>query len=182
MYLTLPVDHVMLTCFVTMAFLQDKPVRRSVRKPVNRYQAFVNGVHAHILEVAPRACVLKCPATSEGRFRRPSRSGFPSQTSFHRAANVDASRVEPRAGCLVRCGARKIEPVSRKRVVVRGHCFRGGLSQPHTRSLIRLALTMKGWGAPASCCLREAADSRPLARRDYGALGFLRPCTVEYHH
>jgi len=61
MHLTPPVDHAMLTCFVTMAFLQDKPVRRSVRKPVNRYQALVNGVHAHILDVSAEGLRLEMP-------------------------------------------------------------------------------------------------------------------------
>ena len=61
MYLTPPVDHAMLTCFVTMAFLQDKPVRRSMRKPVNRYQALVNGMPAHILDVSAEGLRLEIP-------------------------------------------------------------------------------------------------------------------------
>ena len=115
MYLTPPVDHAMLTCFVTMALLQDKPVRRSVRKPVNRYQALVNGVHAHILDVSAEGLRLEIPATIEGRFRRPSRSGFPSQTL--RSPCGECGRSPRRAACgvpgMVRC-CRRIAPVSRR--------------------------------------------------------------------
>ena len=61
MYLTPPVDHAMLTCFVTMALLQDKPVRRSMRKPVDAYQALVNGVPAHIIDVSAEGLRLEMP-------------------------------------------------------------------------------------------------------------------------
>ena len=61
MYLTPPVDLAMLICFVTMAFLQDKPVRRSVRKPVDAYQALVNGVPAHIIDVSAEGLRLEMP-------------------------------------------------------------------------------------------------------------------------
>jgi DNA-binding response OmpR family regulator len=61
MYLTRPVDRAMLTCFVTMAFLQDKPIRRSVRKPVNRFQALVNGAPAYILDVSAEGLRLEMP-------------------------------------------------------------------------------------------------------------------------
>jgi hypothetical protein len=61
MYLTRPVDRAMLTCFVTMALLQDKPVRRSMRKPVNRFQALVNGVPASILDVSAEGLRLEMP-------------------------------------------------------------------------------------------------------------------------
>lgn len=49
MYLTPPVDHAMLTCLVTMALLQDKPVRRSMRKPV------------HIIDVSAEGLRLEMP-------------------------------------------------------------------------------------------------------------------------
>jgi hypothetical protein len=61
MHLTRPVDQAMLTCFVTMALHQDKPVRRSVRKRVNPIQAVVNGVPAHILDVSAEGLRLELP-------------------------------------------------------------------------------------------------------------------------
>jgi len=61
MYLTPPVDLAMLTCFVTMAFLQDKPVRRSVRKRVDACQALVNGVPARIIDVSAEGLRLEMP-------------------------------------------------------------------------------------------------------------------------
>ena len=51
-YLTRPVDRAMLGCFVSMAIIDDRPARRSVRKPVNRFDAVVNGVPSHILDVS----------------------------------------------------------------------------------------------------------------------------------
>ena len=62
MHLTRPVDQAMLTCFVTMALLQDnKPVRCSVRKQVNPIQAVVNGVPAHIVDVSAEGLRLELP-------------------------------------------------------------------------------------------------------------------------
>jgi hypothetical protein len=51
-YLTRPVDRAMLGCFVSMAILDTRPARRSHRKPVNRFDAMVNGVPSHILDVS----------------------------------------------------------------------------------------------------------------------------------
>jgi hypothetical protein len=42
----------MLGCFVSMAILDTRPTRRSVRKAVNRFDAVVNGVPTHILDVS----------------------------------------------------------------------------------------------------------------------------------
>ncbi len=61
MHLTRPVDQAMLTCFVTMALLQEKPVRRSVRKQVNPIQAVVNGVAAHIVDLSAEGLRLEMP-------------------------------------------------------------------------------------------------------------------------
>jgi hypothetical protein len=60
MYLARPLDCTMLACFVSMAIL-DKPVRRSVRKPVNRFEASVNGVPSHLVDVSPEGLRLELP-------------------------------------------------------------------------------------------------------------------------
>jgi hypothetical protein len=51
-YLPRPVDRAMLGCFVSMAIIDERPSRRSVRKQVNRFDAVVNGVPSHILDVS----------------------------------------------------------------------------------------------------------------------------------
>jgi hypothetical protein len=51
-YLPRPVDRAMLGCFVSMAIIDERPSRRSVRKQVNRVDAVVNGVPSHILDVS----------------------------------------------------------------------------------------------------------------------------------
>jgi hypothetical protein len=61
MYLTRPVDHAMLTCFVTMALQRDRPVRRSVRKHVDRIHAIVNGVHSYLVDVSAEGLRLEIP-------------------------------------------------------------------------------------------------------------------------
>jgi hypothetical protein len=61
MHLTRPVDQAMLTCFVTMALHQDKPVRRSVRKRVQPIEAVVDGVPAHIVDVSAEGLRLELP-------------------------------------------------------------------------------------------------------------------------
>lgn len=52
MYLSRPVDRAMLMCFVAMAILDARPVRRSVRKAVNRFEAVADGAPAHIVDVS----------------------------------------------------------------------------------------------------------------------------------
>jgi hypothetical protein len=52
MYLSRPVDRAMLTCFVAMAILDPRPVRRSLRKTVDRFDAFADGAPAHIVDVS----------------------------------------------------------------------------------------------------------------------------------
>ena len=51
-YLTRPIDRAMLGCFVSMAILDGRPLRRSVRKPVNRFDAVVNGVPSYIVDIS----------------------------------------------------------------------------------------------------------------------------------
>ena len=52
MYLARPVERAVLSCYVTMAVLEGSPLRRSERKLVNPFEAVVNGVPAHILDVS----------------------------------------------------------------------------------------------------------------------------------
>ena len=52
MYLSRPIDRAMLMCFVAMAILDARPVRRSVRKTVNRFEALADGAPAHIVDVS----------------------------------------------------------------------------------------------------------------------------------
>jgi hypothetical protein len=51
-YLTRPIDQAMLRCYVSMSILDNRPLRRSVRKSVNRFDAVVNGVPSHIVDVS----------------------------------------------------------------------------------------------------------------------------------
>src|SRR6187549_291698 len=46
MYLTRPIELAVLSCFVSMAFMESKPVRRSPRKTVQRFDALVNDMPA----------------------------------------------------------------------------------------------------------------------------------------
>ena len=61
MYLTRPVDQTALVCMVQMAVLESRPERRSVRKPVNRFDAIVGGVPAHIIDVSNEGMRLEIP-------------------------------------------------------------------------------------------------------------------------
>lgn len=61
MYLTRPVEKAMLICFVSMAIIDSRPSRRSVRKPVNRFDAFVNGLPTRILDVSVEGLRLEVP-------------------------------------------------------------------------------------------------------------------------
>jgi hypothetical protein len=61
MYLTRPVEKAMLMCFVSMAMLDGRPVRRSLRKPVNRFDAFVNGLPVCLVDVSNEGLRLEMP-------------------------------------------------------------------------------------------------------------------------
>lgn len=52
MYLSRPIDRAMFTCFVAMAILESRPVRKSIRKPVNCFDAVADGVPSHIVDVS----------------------------------------------------------------------------------------------------------------------------------
>jgi len=59
MYLSRPIDRAMLMCFVAMAILDDRPVRRSVRKPVASFEAVANGVPSRIVDVSAEGLRLE---------------------------------------------------------------------------------------------------------------------------
>jgi hypothetical protein len=59
MYLSRPVDRAMLMCFVAMALLDERPVRRSLRKPVASFEAVANGVPSRIVDVSAEGLRLE---------------------------------------------------------------------------------------------------------------------------
>ncbi len=65
-YLARPIDRVTLICFVSMAIQERGPVRRSVRKPVNRFDVLVNGVPSHIVDVSAEGVRVEVPRDHRG--------------------------------------------------------------------------------------------------------------------
>jgi len=61
MHLTRPVDRAVLLCTISMAILEGRPVRCSTRKLVNRFDAIVNNVPAHIIDVSKEGLRLELP-------------------------------------------------------------------------------------------------------------------------
>jgi CheY-like chemotaxis protein len=61
MYLSRPVERVMLACTVSMALLNERPARCSERKPVNRFEAAVDGMPSYILDVSNEGLRLEMP-------------------------------------------------------------------------------------------------------------------------
>jgi hypothetical protein len=51
----------MLRCYVSMSILDNRTLRRSVRKSVNRFDAVVNGVPSHIVDVSAEGLRLEVP-------------------------------------------------------------------------------------------------------------------------
>jgi hypothetical protein len=60
-YLSRPLDRAALSCFVWMEINDRRPFRRSIRKPVNRFEAIVNGVPSHIVDVSSDGLRLEMP-------------------------------------------------------------------------------------------------------------------------
>ena len=63
MYLSRPIELAVLSCFVSMALMEDKQVRRSPRKPVPRYDVLVNNEAAAIIDVSAEGLRLELPRT-----------------------------------------------------------------------------------------------------------------------
>ena len=61
MYLSRPLDHAALVCMAQMAVLESRPERRSVRNPVNRFDAVVGGGPSHIIDVSNEGMRLEIP-------------------------------------------------------------------------------------------------------------------------
>jgi hypothetical protein len=59
MVLARPIDSATLACFVSMALMDGRPARRSVRKSVNRFEAVVNGVPSHLVDVSAEGLRLE---------------------------------------------------------------------------------------------------------------------------
>ncbi len=69
MYLSRPIDRAIFACFVAMAMLDSRPVRRSIRKAVNRFEAVVNGVPSHIVDISAEG--LRLEMSRDGRSALP---------------------------------------------------------------------------------------------------------------
>jgi hypothetical protein len=61
MYMSRPIERAVLACFVSMALIDDRPVRRSPRKTVQRFEALINGVPSGIVDVSPEGLRLEVP-------------------------------------------------------------------------------------------------------------------------
>jgi hypothetical protein len=61
MYMTRPIEKAVLACFVSMALMDDRPVRRSPRKSVQRFDALVNGLPSGIVDVSAEGLRLEVP-------------------------------------------------------------------------------------------------------------------------
>src|SRR6185503_9171335 len=61
MYMTRPIEKAVLACFVSMALMDDRPVRRSPRKTVQRFDALVNGLPSGIVDVSAEGLRLEVP-------------------------------------------------------------------------------------------------------------------------
>jgi hypothetical protein len=63
MYMSRPIDKPVLACFVAMALINEdeRPVRRSPRKTVERFEALINGMRSGIVNVSPEGLRLEVP-------------------------------------------------------------------------------------------------------------------------
>jgi hypothetical protein len=61
MYLGRPLERGTFVCMVSMAIMDGRPTRRSARKIANRFEAIVNGVPSHILDVSTEGLRLEVP-------------------------------------------------------------------------------------------------------------------------
>jgi hypothetical protein len=69
MFLERPVDRATFVCTVTMALMDSRPERRSPRRSVSPFEATVNGVRSHIIDVSTEGVRLEIPR--DGRMVTP---------------------------------------------------------------------------------------------------------------
>ena len=62
MYLGRPIDRETMLCTISMALIDERPVRRSPRKAVDRFEVLVDGVRSHVIDVSPEGLRLEVPA------------------------------------------------------------------------------------------------------------------------
>ena len=60
-YLTRPLERTSVSCCVAMAVMETRPIRRSLRKAVNRFDAIVDGVPSHIIDISKEGLRLEIP-------------------------------------------------------------------------------------------------------------------------
>ena len=60
-YLPRPVERTLVVCTVALAIADERPVRCSVRKPVHRFDALVNGVPSYIIDISNEGLRLEVP-------------------------------------------------------------------------------------------------------------------------
>jgi CheY-like chemotaxis protein len=56
-----PVERVLMVCTVSLVIAEGRPVRRSIRKPVHRFEALVNGMRSYIIDVSNEGLRLEVP-------------------------------------------------------------------------------------------------------------------------
>jgi hypothetical protein len=63
MYMSRPIDKPVLACFVAMALINEdeRPMRRSPRKTVQRFEALVNGIPSGIVDVSAEGMRVEMP-------------------------------------------------------------------------------------------------------------------------
>ncbi len=61
MFVARPLDQATLMCFALMAILDHRPERRSVRKPVGHFDAYVNGMPVRIVDVSNEGLCIATP-------------------------------------------------------------------------------------------------------------------------
>jgi AmiR/NasT family two-component response regulator len=61
MYLARPLERTSVVCTVSMAVMEARPTRRSLRKTVNRFDAVVDGIPSHIIDVSMEGLRLEIP-------------------------------------------------------------------------------------------------------------------------
>jgi len=60
-FLARPVERTLMVCTICLVIADGRPVRCSPRKPVHRFEALVNGVPSHIIDVSNEGLRLEVP-------------------------------------------------------------------------------------------------------------------------
>jgi hypothetical protein len=160
MFLERPVDHATFVCTVTMALMDSRCERRSPRRSVIAFEALVNGVPSHIVDVSNEGVRLELP-----RERALARPHF-----VLRVPMVGVGVTVQRKRMRIPTGDEQIDVMWCGGAPVRNTSLADLMRFEVFRQAPRDSISRRALHCRASCLSTRASSPRPGTRKNRGSL------------